>query len=205
MTRGVRAPGSPLSFSGPKGTTMCVIEASPTIDTRRMTLRAPHQVDAARIAEICADRDVARMTARMPHPYSIDNAFDWIARAQGQDPRVERNFVLDHEDEGPVGMLSLFPAQTEPGLGRGPAVELGYCVGPRWQGRGLATEAVEAALAWAKTRWKRRAVAAGHFEDNPASGAVLSKAGFLYTGERRPMFSLARGEPAVSRMMVWLA
>ena len=204
MTRGVRAPGSPLSFSGPKGTTMCVIETSPLIETRRMTLRAPTDVDAARIAEICSDREVARMTARMPHPYALENAFDWISRAQGQDPRVERSFVLDHEDEGPVGMLSLFPAQAD-GLGRGPGVELGYCVGRRWWGRGLATEAVQAALGWAKTRWKRRAVQAGHFEDNPASGAVLAKAGFLYTGERRPMFSVARGEEASSRMMVWLA
>ena len=183
---------------------MCVIESSPLIETRRMTLRAPTDVDAARIAEICSEHDVARMTARMPHPYALENAFDWIARAQGQDPRIERNFVLDHEDEGPVGMLSLFPAQTE-GLGRGPRVELGYCVGKRWWGRGLATEAVEAALGWARTRWKRRAVQAGHFDDNPASGAVLAKAGFLYTGERRPMFSVARGEQASSRMMVWLA
>ena len=46
---------------------------------------------------------------------------------------------------------------------------------------------------------------AGHFADNPASGRVLEKAGFLYTGELRTGFSRARGEEARTRRMVWLA
>jgi len=50
-----------------------------------------------------------------------------------------------------------------------------------------------------------RAVIAGHFADNAASGRVLEKCGFLYTGEVRQRFSLARGEEAATRMMVWLA
>ena len=58
---------------------------------------------------------------------------------------------------------------------------------------------------WARRKWKKRAVVAGHFADNPASGRVLSKAGFLYTGEVKQRPSLARGEPAATRMMVWLA
>ena len=42
--------------------------------------------------------------------------------------------------------------------------------------------------------------------DNPRSGAVLIKAGFLYTGEIKRRTSPARGGQAVdSRMMVWLA
>jgi RimJ/RimL family protein N-acetyltransferase len=35
---------------------------------------------------------------------------------------------------------------------------------------------------------------AGHFVDNPASGRVLLKSGFAYTGETKSMFSLGRGE-----------
>jgi RimJ/RimL family protein N-acetyltransferase len=46
---------------------------------------------------------------------------------------------------------------------------------------------------------------AGHFSDNPASGRVLEKAGFLYTGEVRRGFSRARGSEAETRRMVWLA
>lgn len=189
---------------------MCLIEDSPEIETRRLTLRAPVLMDAPRVAEICADLEVARMTARMPHPYALSDAQAWIARALGQDPARERNFVMDHEEAGVVGMISLFP-QAEGPQGHGPAVgpslrtELGYCVGRAWHGRGLATEAVQGLLAWAGRDWRRKVVVAGHFADNPASGRVLEKAGFLYTGERRPMFSLARDGWAASRMMVWLA
>ena len=83
--------------------------------------------------------------------------------------------------------------------------ETGYWIGREFWGRGFATEALEGALVWAGKRWKRRALVAGHFSDNPASGRVLEKAGFLYTGETRTAFSRARGENADTRMMVWLA
>ena len=46
---------------------------------------------------------------------------------------------------------------------------------------------------------------AGHFADNPASGQVLCKAGFLYTGEVALKASRARGHAVPTRMMVWLA
>ena len=85
------------------------------------------------------------------------------------------------------------------------APETGYWIGRPFWGRGFATEALEGALVWAGKRWKRRALMAGHFADNPVSGRVLEKAGFLYTGETRPRFSLSRGEAVDTRMMVWLA
>lgn len=189
---------------------MCIIEISPRIETRRLGLRAPVLEDASRIADICSSVEVARMTARMPHPYSLSDAEGWISRAHGQNPDRERNFVIDHEDDGVIGMISLFPSLAGP-AGHGPSVgpgvgsELGYCIGSSWSGRGFATEAVQGLLDWTRTVWKRRAIAAGHFDDNPASGRVLEKAGFLYTGERRALFSLARDDMAASRMMVWLA
>ncbi|MEI9889980.1 MAG: GNAT family N-acetyltransferase [Caulobacteraceae bacterium] len=69
----------------------------------------------------------------------------------------------------------------------------------------MGSEAARAALAWAGTGWGRRMVTAGHFADNQASGRVLIKAGFLYTGEVQRRFSRARGAEAATRMMVWLA
>ena len=66
-------------------------------------------------------------------------------------------------------------------------------------------EAVQGALAWAKNDWRKKLVVAGHFADNPASGQVLVKAGFLYTGVVEAKPSVARGEPVDTRMMIWLA
>ena len=177
---------------------MCVIETSPVIETRRLILRAPSPADAPRLSELAAERDIARMTLRMPHPYGLEDARRFVTDVAGQDPRRDNTFVIEHEDAGLVGAIGMFHATD-------PWPEMGYWIGKPFWGRGFATEAVDAALVWARKRWARRAMVAGHFDDNPASGRVLEKAGFLYTGETRVMFSRARGVDARTRMMVWLA
>ena len=177
---------------------MCVIEKGPIIETRRLRLRAPRIDDATRIGLLASDFAIARMTTRMPWPYTRRDADGFVARCQAQDRRRDATFVIDLEDEGPVGVLGFFtPTQGH--------LEVGYWVGRPYWGRGLATEAVQGALTWARDAWRRKVVVAGHFADNPASGQVLVKAGFLYTGvvEHKP--SAARGEPVATRMMVWLA
>lgn len=176
---------------------MCMIEPIAAIETRRLTLRAPDMADTWRMAELMSDWDIARMTSRVPHPYSQGDAEDFVARVQANDPRTDRNFIIELEDEGMVGGIGFFT--PEDGL-----LEVGYWIGRAWWGRGIATEALQAALMWAAGDWRKRLVVAGHFADNPASGQVLVKAGFLYTGEIKTLPSKARGEPTPTRMMIWL-
>lgn len=177
---------------------MCVIETSPVVETRRLLLRAPGPQDIPAIARLANDPDIARMTCRMPHPFGQGHAEDFVVQVAAQDPARAATFLIEHEDQGPVGVIGMFEdADVAP--------ETGYWIGRPFWGRGFATEALEGALVWAGKRWKRRALMAGHFADNPASGRVLEKAGFLYTGETRKRFSKARGEPVDTRMMVWLA
>ncbi len=177
---------------------MCIIETSPVIETRRLILRAPAAQDAPRIAAMANDEEIARMTCRMPHPFGVGDAEDFIIAVAGQNPARASTFLIEHEDLGPVGVIGLFED-------RDMAPETGYWIGRDYWGRGLATEALEGALVWASRKWKRRAMVAGHFADNPASGRVLEKAGFLYTGETRKDFSRARQAPVDTRRMVWLA
>ncbi|MCZ8087945.1 MAG: GNAT family N-acetyltransferase [Brevundimonas sp.] len=177
---------------------MCVIETSPVIETRRLALRAPQPQDVPRLAAMADDYDIARMTCRMPHPFGCREAERFIVDVAAQDPRRGQTFLIEHERLGPVGVVGAFMADD-------PCPEVGYWVGRDFWGRGIATEALEGVLAWTRSRWRRRAAVAGHFADNPASGRVLEKAGFLYTGERRRRFSLSRGEPVETRMMSWLA
>lgn len=177
---------------------MCVIERSDVVETRRLKLRAPQPQDCARLAVLADDLDVARMTLRMPHPYRLDDAQEFVARASAGDPRREQAFVIEHDDQGVVGAIGFFHDRDR-------APEVGYWIGRPFWGRGLATEALTGGLDWARRRWKKRAVVAGHMADNPASGRVLDKAGFLYTGEVRRVHSRARGGEADVRRMVWLA
>lgn len=177
---------------------MCVIERSPVIETRRLTLRAPARRDARAMAELANDFDVVRMTSRMPWPYTLKDAEDFVGRCEQRDWNQDATFAIELEDEGFAGVLGFFGnADGE--------LEVGYWLGRPYWGRGIATEALKGALLWASRDWRKRCVVAGHFEDNPASGVVLTKADFLYTGVVRDLPSAARGGTARSRMMVWLA
>jgi RimJ/RimL family protein N-acetyltransferase len=176
---------------------MCSAFRTPVIRTKRLTLRAPAPADAARVAQLCADFDITRMTTRMPWPYGLADARAFVAAVSGQDHARDNTFLVEHEDEGVVGCVGLFTPGRLP--------EIGYWIGRPYWGRGFATEAAGAALDWARDDWRKKVVVAGHFADNPASGAVLCKTGFLYTGAVEMRDSIARKAVAATRMMVWLA
>jgi RimJ/RimL family protein N-acetyltransferase len=169
-----------------------------SIATARLRLRAPRAGDAGRLVELAGDFDVACMTTSIPHPYTREHADDFLRRMEARDRAREAVFAIEHPEEGLVGVVGLHPQDL-------PGPEVGYWIGrPYWR-QGYATEAVSAALDWASGGWGKRLAVSGHFSDNPASGRVLEKVGFLYTGVVQPRRSAARGAEAATRMMIWLA
>lgn len=172
---------------------------TPTLSSERLTLRRPAADDATRIAELANDFDVARMTTRMPHPYTRKDAEEFVARVGGRDDPDSATFLIEVDGQGPAGMIGFFLDEGA----RWP--EIGYWLGRPFWGRGYATEAATAALAWADDGWGRAVVVSGHFHDNDASGGVLCKSGFLYTGVVERRFSRARDAHVDTRMLVRLA
>jgi RimJ/RimL family protein N-acetyltransferase len=177
---------------------MCVIDISPVISTERLVLRGPVRGDAKVIAGLAADPGVSGQTTLLPHPFSHDDAEAAVERAYRIDWAEEATFAIEHRNFGVVGMLGF---KLRPNA----RPELDGWIGRPFWNRGYATEAVRGALKWVKRDWRRRLVVAGHFADNPASGQVLCKAGFLYTGDVELKRSRARGREVPTRMMVWLA
>jgi len=139
---------------------------------------------------------------------------EWVAGAnnlfRGNETFNPTLFGMEH-DLSPATVARLCASLSAMGLlgfdhKRGSRAEIGYALGRRFWNRGYATEAVRAGLKWVKRDWRKSVVVAGHFADNPASGQVLCKAGFLYTGDVELRPSRARGRNDVpTRMMVWLA
>jgi RimJ/RimL family protein N-acetyltransferase len=170
----------------------------PTLTTDRLILRPLAMEDAAPMTPLADDPGVARMTTAIPHPFTQDVAEGFIGRMQAADSAHEVVFALERRDGAFMGVLGIHPKD-------GLAPELGYWLGRPFWGAGYMTEAATAVLDWAREGWGRRVLTSGHFADNEASGRVLIKADFLYTGEVEPRFSIARGEEARTRMMVWLA
>jgi len=177
---------------------MCAIDVTPTLSTERLLLRGPVHADAERLAALANDISVAKMTTSMPHPYTVADAESYLARSVARDWNSEPGFIIEHRNFGVVGAIGFKPR----GNGR---PELGFWLGRAYWNRGYATEACRAVLDWTRRDWRRKLVVAGHFADNPASGQVLCKAGFLYTGDIEQPWSQAREGPVRTRMMVWLA
>jgi RimJ/RimL family protein N-acetyltransferase len=171
----------------------------PRLETGRLVMRPLTEADAAPMTPLADDIGVARMTTSIPHPFNQDMAEGFIGRMAMADPDWEIVLGVEHAHDGAfMGVIGIHPKE-------GLAPELGYWIGRPFWGQGYMTEAVSAMLGWARADWGRRVLTSGHFTDNAPSGQVLIKSDFLYTGEVEQRFSIARGESAPTRMMVWLA
>lgn len=162
------------------------------IETERLRLRGFELRDAPRVARFCGDPGVGRNLAMTPLPYLECGAEGWIAIVRARAP-AGRDFVfaVDLPGEGLIGAIGAHARE-------GGVYEVGYWFGRPYWGRGYASEALMALVAQARTLGP---LEAGHFVDNPASGRVLEKAGFVYTGEIAPLFSMARGASAPCKRM----
>ena len=160
--------------------------------TDRLLLRPGWAEDAPALARAIADEQIVRNLATAPWPYALKDAEAFLASPR--DP-VMPSFLITERTAGAPRIVGSC------GLGRRPsgAVEMGYWIGrPHW-GQGFATEASRALIDIARTL-KLPRLEASHFVDNPASGRVLEKLGFMPTGLSATRYSCARGSEAVAKL-----
>ena len=161
------------------------------LETPGLWLRWPRASDAAAIERYCAKWEVARHTARIPHPYPKGSAERFVyaareANALGRDltlvltPKLNPKLV--------VGAISL----ERRGADR---LTLGYALAQEAWGKGYATEAVCAMVNAAFALASVVEIDASVAVENPASGRVLEKAGFT------PVGRAMRGAPARGAMV----
>jgi RimJ/RimL family protein N-acetyltransferase len=142
----------------------------PVLETARLKLRAPRSEDAKAIATLANDLRVAANTARLPHPYRIADAEEFIATAKS---RGEACFVVTR-DGRLIGTCGVEQREDGP--------ELGYWFGAPFWGRGYATEAVRALIDYAFGDLGCERLHSGARVSNPASRRVLEKCAFQWTG-----------------------
>lgn len=145
-------------------------EADPFIRTERLTLRPLTLADAARVAELAGDWDVARMTSRVPYPYTLIDADAWIGSIT--DGEFVRGIMRDGTLIGACGYV----------VEDSGAAEIGYWIGRSYWGQGYATEAGRAIVAHCFGAEGFKRLTCRHFTDNPASGRVIRKLGFRLIG-----------------------
>ncbi|WP_072371106.1 GNAT family N-acetyltransferase [Hyphomicrobium sp. NDB2Meth4] len=138
--------------------------------SQRLTYRPIDARDASRIAVLAGDWDIARMTARIPHPYSLVDADQWISSIESDE--FVRAVERDGELIGAVGYIQRDAEQAE----------IGYWIGKPWWGNGYATEAASALMDFCFGEAGFKRLTCGHFIDNSASARVIKKLGFRRVG-----------------------
>jgi len=150
--------------------------------TERLLLRPGWIEDAAALAAAIGDREIARSLARVPFPYSQDDAEAFLALPHH--PLRPRFLICLRDSNRIVGGIGL-DGDAEP--------ELGYWIARDHWGRGYATEAGQAVMALADSSLRLPRIMARRATDNLRSANVLRKLGFRSTGRTSWTPSLARG------------
>jgi RimJ/RimL family protein N-acetyltransferase len=165
--------------------------------TPRLTLRPAWPEDAPALAQAIAHESVITMLSRVPWPYQLSDAHEFIARqADATDPFC---LIVSHEGgiAAVIGGIGLHPRGDRPGEG---THELGYWLTPSAWGRGYATEAGRAVLDMGRHALGLQRISACHALDNPGSGKVLRKLGFRATGRTAALPSRGRGHDVESAL-----
>jgi len=162
----------------------------PLLESPRLRMRAPVREDFPDIARLWGTPEVTRFILSRPATREecwtrlLRNAGHWTLLGYGL-------WVVEDRDSGTflgeVGVLNL-ERDITPSFNGMP--ELGWALLPQAHGRGLATEAVHAALAWADAHLDYPRSVCIITAENVASVKVARKCGFnhLATGQ-------FRGEP----------
>jgi RimJ/RimL family protein N-acetyltransferase/mannose-6-phosphate isomerase-like protein (cupin superfamily) len=153
----------------------------PTLRTDRLVLRPFTPADAPEVQRLAGAAEVADTTLSIPHPYPDGAAEAWIAtHGQSFERGLGLTFAVTEPPAdtvlGAVGLMLDLPNR---------AAELGYWIGVPYWGRGHATEATRAVLAYGFRSLGLARIHARHFIRNAPSGRVMVKAGMRYEGCHR--------------------
>ncbi len=170
---------------------MAATAAELPITTARLVLRRLVPADAPAVTRLVNDYSVAGNLARVPFPYREELAREWIASAGEQIESGDAYHLAITQAGALVGCIGLT-------LKRSALPEIGYWIGRKFWGQGLAREAGEGLLAWAGTHLGITEVEASALTDNLASQAVLRHLGFVEEGTAvQPFLSRNRNMPVV--------
>lgn len=125
--------------------------------------------------ELMNDKSIAVMAGTVPHPVTFEWARERILKRRLQEAEGELAQRGLFENGELVGDVSYFFSDGK--------VEIGYAIGKPYRGRGLATTAARFAIDLVRDHGITGPIHAGYAQDNPASGRVLEKVGFVPAGE----------------------
>ncbi|WP_196260158.1 GNAT family N-acetyltransferase [Pelagibacterium limicola] len=147
--------------------------SQPEIETLRLVLRRPRLRDAPRIAALLNDYEVTKNLARVPYPYTMQMAFDWLIRQKREWSPESITFAICEKEAGLIGFCGTHREGRLP--------EIGYWLGRAYWGKGYMTEATRAVIDWYFSHSTGDTLVSGVFHFNTASLRIQDKLGFVRT------------------------
>ena len=146
-----------------------------TLSTSRLILRTVRACDAEALTALADNYKIAVMLARLPYPYKIEDARNFIAWVEEKRSDEGIFGLYRKPEEALIGVCSYEMRHND-------APELGYWLGEAHWGKGYMSEAVAAVIAHAFTVNKHERLLSGCRLQNAGSRRVLEKAGFEHVG-----------------------
>src|SRR5262245_22628154 len=108
-----------------------------TLETPRLWMRRLRLADATRVQMLAGSRAVADTTRRIPHPYELDDAVNWLRWQEKEAYSTAfSNFAISFkENDSLIGVIGIEIRADDA------TAELGYWLGQPYWGQGITTEA----------------------------------------------------------------
>lgn len=167
------------------------------METDRILLRHWQESDADVLYEYAKEPELGERAGWPPHK-SREESLE-IIRTVFDNPTTwaivlkETGKVVGAMGYGPSCDCSLPSREGEP--------TVGYWIGKPFWGKGICTEALRLMIRHIRATTDIKSLVSGHFTDNPASGRVMEKCGFIPTGETAFDDSLYGGENRPVRVL----
>lgn len=147
--------------------------------TDRIHLRSWRESDAATLYQYASDPDVGTRAGWEPHQSEeesrfiintvFNNSTTWAIALNDTDEAIG---AIGYGDSCNCGLPALPGEQT-----------VGYWVAKPYWNKGICTEALHLLVDYCFNQEEMDSLISGHFVDNPASGRVMEKCGFVATGD----------------------
>ncbi len=168
---------------------------SETIKTARLLLRPLGEGDLVSLAAALNNYRIVRNTARIPWPYSLDDAREYFGRVGQADPGTLQLMIV--ERIRPDIVLGAIGYEKE---AAGHTAELGYWLAEPVWAEGFGYEAARAVTAHGFEVAGHERLVASYRHDNEASRRILDRLGFRIVGHDM-MYSRGAGhETPVARL-----
>ena len=168
------------------------------LQTERILLRPWRDDDAEALFKYASDPEVGPRAGWPPHK-SVEESLEIIHTVFNNDT----NWAIELKSTGEaIGAIGYMPTHESNLPSREGEPLVGYWVGKPYWNQGICTEALEVMLEHIRKTTDIKSLISSHYFDNPASGRVMEKCGFVPTGETCVDEKLT-GTTKPTRVMRW--